>query len=400
MRTARMPVMFPDSRKQVRELEPIDEISGSLKISDNNKLMKTVLQADREEIDKGKLINDAINQGIGSFNPDTMFRDLVNNYQTAEQTYGESLIRLVAEYDPNHIRKNINLPEFRRILRERMRRKAAELADEGLVDGSGAITRKGYDLAAIALYMQELSAVIPKGLEGERLHKRRFHYGDKQDIKPFRKDRYRDIALKSSVKRALRRGHSRLAVDDLAVFQRKARGRIHIIYAIDASGSMKGKKIGVAKRAGVALAYAAIQEKDNVGLIIFGSEVKAIVQPSQDFAAIVRELSQARAGRQTDFVEMLEKAVELFPRDQATKHLVVLSDALPTIGEQPEQETMRAAGMARAANITISIIGMSLDSRGEALARRIVEIGQGRLYLCKDSAALDAIILEDYYSVR
>ncbi|MBI4149525.1 VWA domain-containing protein [Candidatus Woesearchaeota archaeon] len=392
--------MPPDLKQIAREWEPIDEISGSLKISDNNKLMKTVMQSEQDEIEKGKLINDAINQGIGSFNPDTMFRDLVNSYQTAQQTYGESLIRLIAEYDPSHIRKNINLPEFRRILRERMRRKVQEMADDGLLDGSGMITKKGYDLAGIALYMQEIDAIIPKGVAGERLHKQQFHYGDKQDTKPFRGERYRDIALKSSIKRAIRRGHFQISTGDLEVFQRKAKGRIHIIYAIDASGSMKGKKIEQAKRAGIALAYAAIQEKDNVGLIIFGSGVKAVVQPSHDFAAIVKELVQARAGRQTDFVEMLEKAIELFPRDHATKHLIVLSDALPTIGEQPEQETVHAAGMGRAAQITISIIGMNLDQRGTALAKRIVEIGQGRLYLCRDNAELDAIILEDYYSVR
>ena len=33
---------------------------------------------------------------------------------------------------------------------------------------------------------------------------------------------------------------------------------------------MKGPKIGACKRAGIALAYKAIEEKDKVGLIVFG----------------------------------------------------------------------------------------------------------------------------------
>jgi hypothetical protein len=73
-----------------------------------------------------------------------------------------------------------------------------------------------------------------------------------------------------------------------------------------------------------------------------------------------------------------------------------LTDALPTEGKNPEEETLRAVSLARDQKITISLIGMNLDKKGLALAKRVVEVGQGRLFLAKDAQELDSIILEDY----
>ena len=47
----------------------------------------------------------------------------------------------------------------------------------------------------------------------------------------------------------------------------------------------------------------------------------------------------------------------------------------------------------------ISIIGVNLDKKGEKLAKKIVELGRGKLYIVKDAKNVDKIILEDYYSI-
>ena len=83
-----------------------------------------------------------------------------------------------------------------------------------------------------------------------------------------------------------------------------------------------------------------------------------------------------------------------------TKHLILLTDALPTKGLIPENETLKSVGNARSENITISLIGINLDHKGVELAKKIVEIGQGRLYTVKDVEEIDKIILEDYQSVK
>src|SRR3989338_5353069 len=146
---------------------------------------------------------------------------------------------------------------------------------------------------------------------------------------------------------------------------------------------MKGRKIDACKKAGIALAYKAINEKDKVGLIVFGSEVKETIQPTSDFNLLLKEITRIMASKETDIVSTLQKAIELFPGDKITKHLILITDALPTKGDEPEKSTLEEASIARSKGITISVIGIDLDEKGKKLAEKIVEIGEGRLYAVK-----------------
>ena len=111
------------------------------------------------------------------------------------------------------------------------------------------------------------------------------------------------------------------------------------------------------------------------------------------------EIAKIRASKQTDLVATLKKAIELFPSGNITKHLILITDALPTIGKQPEEETLKEASMARNQGITISLIGINLNENGKKLAEKIAEIGQGKLYIIKDIESIDKVVLEDYYSI-
>ena len=81
-------------------------------------------------------------------------------------------------------------------------------------------------------------------------------------------------------------------------------------------------------------------------------------------------------------------------------HLIILTDALPTVGKKPEEETLEAVSLARASGITVSILGIKLDEKGETLAKQITSMGDGRLYVVKNLENVDKIVLEDYYSVK
>ncbi|MBW3014697.1 VWA domain-containing protein, partial [Candidatus Woesearchaeota archaeon] len=212
--------------------------------------------------------------------------------------------------------------------------------------------------------------------------------------------RYKDIELRKSLKTAIKRKHQKIAPEDLKTSQRQSRGAVNVIYGIDASASMKGDKIATCKKAGVALAYKAIHDKDKVGLIVFGKDVKDFVEPTDDFGFLLNKITRVKASRQTDFIELIKKSIELFPAGDVTNHLVILTDALPTVGKAPEEETLEAVSAARAAGITISVIGIKLDEKGEAFAKQIADLGEGRFYVVRDLKRLDKLVLEDYYSVR
>lgn len=378
--------------------EEIDELSGKLASNpDEQRLMRSVLENEERVVEDGKVITEAINQGVGSFTPDLIFQNLVQSYQNAKRLYGETMIRGLTEYSPDYIQKNIAIPEFREGLLQRIEENIEGMKERGLLDQHGFITERGMRLASLILYTEELDSLVSKGL-GRKELKERDIYGDKEEVVPFSRHRFRfkDISLKRSVKTAIRRGHAVLQSRDLKAYQRSHKGRIQVIYAMDSSGSMRGDKIRMAKRAGIALSFKAIEERNEVGLIVFTSRIEKALPPGRDFRAILSELTRIRAGMETDLAKTILKSTELFSKERGTKHLLILTDAVPTKGKDPRRETLEAASAARDHGVTISIVGISLDKEGERLAREVVEIGEGRLYKVKSVENLDAVILEDY----
>ena len=392
-------MIYFDKQQQIHEKEEIEELTGKLSFQKvEKKLMHSVLENDKETIEKGKLIRDCINQGLNSFTPDLVYQQLVKNYSMAKHIFGPSLLKLATGYNSDYIKKNINIPEFQKELRFRIEKNIERLKEQGLLEKDNEISEKGIELASLVIYFEELDKIMPKGILGQKIYKKASIYGSKEDVRNYKKDdRYKDIAIKKSAKLAIRRGHGKLQEKDLMVYERQSRGQSYIVYAMDASGSMKGAKIDACKRAGIALAYKAIDEKDKVGLIVFGSEIKTLVEPTQDFSFLIKSITSARASKETDLVATLKKSIELFPNENITKHLILITDALPTIGKEPEKETLQECSIARNKGITISLIGINLNEKGRKLAEKIVELGKGRLYIVKNIENIDKIVLEDYY---
>jgi len=394
-------VITGSEKPEIKEFSKAEETNGKLAFQQlEDKFMHSVLENDKKTIDDGKLISDAINQGMSSFAPDLMFEQLVKNYTMAKQIYGESIIRLVSGYEPDYVKKNVGIPEFQKELKEKIQEKIEGLKEEGFLEKDYSLSEKGIELASLVLYFEELDKIVPKDVIGEKISKKPFIYGEKEGSRLYKKgDRYRDIAIKKSVKLAIRRGHKGFDNKDLQVFERHSKGQTYVIYALDASGSMKGKKLEACKKAGIALAYKAINEKDKVGLIVFGSEVKEVIEPTSDFTRLLKEITKIRASKETEIVSTLQKAIELFPSGNITKHLILLTDALPTKGDKPEKSTLEEASIARSKGITISLIGINLDEKGKEFAQKIVEIGEGRLYVARNLEEVDKIVLEDYYNL-
>ncbi|MBS3136735.1 VWA domain-containing protein [Candidatus Woesearchaeota archaeon] len=375
------------------------DISSESSADDEDRLLHSVVQGEEDAIDDGKLVNESFNQGISSFNPDIMFENIVNNYSMAKKVYGGALIRLLSGYSQNYIERNINIPEFKKELKKKISDKVEELKDSGILNKDKTVSEKGIKLASLVLYVEEIDKLLPKGIAGEKPHRKLSHYGEASSSRKYRRgDRYRDISIKESTKLAIRRGHANMLESDLMTHERQSKGQLQVIYAMDASGSMKGRKVEMCKKAGIALAYMGITQKDKIGLITFGSEIKEEIAPTSDFMMLIKAIARVTAAKQTDFKAMLHKAFELFGPGNYTKHLIVLTDAMPTVGNDPEAESLEEIAMIRSAGITVSFIGIGLEKKAKAFAEKAVEAGEGKLYLVKDAENLDAIVLEDYYS--
>ena len=128
-------MIYFDSPQHVDEKDDIEELKGSLSTQKaEDKLMRSVLENDKETIEKGKLISDSINQGLQSFTPELMYQQLVKNYSMANHIYGPSLLKLATGYHSDYIKKNSNIPEFRKELKFRIEKNIEKLKDEGFLD--------------------------------------------------------------------------------------------------------------------------------------------------------------------------------------------------------------------------------------------------------------------------
>lgn len=386
-------------RSKVKEFSEAEELQGSLAHSESlDKLMRSVLENDRELIDDGKVLSEGINHGLQSFTPDLLFEQLTTNYKQAEKLYGERFIRELSGYDPSYVERNVRIPEFKRELKERLQRSVKSLQDEGLLDEQGLMTDEGLLVACIAMTAEELERMNRKGVLGERTNKANALEGERSDYDNYHSHhRYRDVALKASIKRTLRRGAAELRKEDLVVHKKESKERATIIYAIDASGSMKGEKLAAAKRAGIALAYKATSKNDAVGCVIFGKEVVKSLPPTKAFLPLVKMMTSARAARETDIAATIGQATTLFGRSNGVRHLVILTDGLQTVGKDPVAHVLEAASKAAGERITISVVGLGLDEEGESLSKKIVDIGKGSLYLVRDYEDIDLLLIEDYY---
>lgn len=385
-------------QRQATPTDRIEELSGKLSSDfSDEKLMHSVLEADKDVIDDGRLIADSINQGVGTFTPDMIYQSMVKNYHLAEQIYGESIIRELSGYDAKYVKENVHIPEFKRELQKKLQERVDELKEKGLVEKDGSVSEKGMELASLVLYVDELDHIVPKGIFGNKVHKKGATYGDKEDVVEYRNQRFRDMAIRDSIRLAIKRGHSEVEREDLRAFEIRSKGQIYLVYALDASGSMKGKKLEQCKKAGIALAFKAVEERDKVGLVVFGERVKQKVEPTLDFVRLLKAITGVTASNETNISETITEAISLFPSEHVSKHLMIITDALPTKGRRPEESTMEAVSMARARGITTSIIGIKLDAKGERIAKRIAAMGDGRLYKVADLEQVDKIVLEDYY---
>ena len=369
---------------------PFGDIDGDL--------MGSILDGAGEKTDDARLVEEAVNQNVGSFTPD-IFMENIKSFQNAKRLYGDRLLRLLSGFDSDYLEQNLGIPEFRKELFEKIRERVQRLKSQGLIERDGTISEKGESLAMVIAYVEELDRLAPKGLQGDVVRKNVQHYGDRDDSRPYKfGDRFRDINIRDSVRVASRRKHESLGVDDLMVSPRRSKGSVVVVFGLDASASMRGEKLLMGKRAGIALAYKAIKSRDEVGVVVFSHKVREVVYSTRDIGEVLTALSGAHAMRETDYTVLFDKWSEVFPKKRGlTKHLVILTDALPTAGEEPERATIAKASELVNQGVTISLIGINLDAEGESFGKKIADVGGGRFYLVKNTKEIDAVVLQDYY---
>ncbi|MEM0230807.1 MAG: VWA domain-containing protein [Candidatus Woesearchaeota archaeon] len=385
-----------DSSFNFSDGKRIEELSGSVGRNGSKGLMHSVLENDVEIVKSAKVLSTSINYRI-PLNAESIFEEIVKDYKMAKNIYGKTFIREVSGFSEEYVEKNIRIPEFRSVLKKRIEDRLKLLESEGLIE-NGEPTERGIELAAYISYFEEIDSASKRGILGRKAQVRKSSEGFRAERAAYRKNRYKDLDIAGSAVRAIRRGHTSIMPEDLAISEREKKSSLKVVYALDASGSMSGEKIEQCKKAGIALAYKAILEGDSVGVVVFGKDVRLSLSPLRDFREILIRISAIRPYGETDIALGISEAAELLSKDDGSaRHIILISDAVPTRGISPEEDAKRAASSAASSGITISIVGIRLDATAEKLARELAGIGRGRFFRVRELAGIDRIVLEDYY---
>ena len=383
-----------DEQVSVEHDDPIEELSGSLdRNPDEDKLLHTIMENDDQTIKDGRLLEEAANVGLGNFTPDLMYEKFVKNYEEVAELYGETIVRELSGYEPSALSRNIRIPEFRKVLKDELARRMKRLQEEGLLDANYGVTDRGFLLSAMVLIKDELDHLLAAGFGSHEEQEKR---EEKSGETTTQRRRYKDLDLRKTFKILARRGHEGFRTEDMRFHDVASDGKLSLVYCLDASGSMKGMKLALAKRAGVALAYEAIRNGDDVGLVTFGATIETTIAPSKRFLEFVQALVALRAKRETDIAQAIRSAVPLL--HGKSKHIILLTDALHT--SSASDEVLAAAQEASDAGVTISIIGIALDKEGEELSQKVVDISEGRFFHVQNVQELDLLILEDYARLK
>ncbi len=166
---------------------------------------------------------------------------------------------------------------------------------------------------------------------------------------------------------------------------------VTLLLVVDASGSMAGTKMEMARRAAFAAAET-LAPVDRFGLLAFTDEPRWAVAPGPagDGERILRSLRELSAEGGTDLLPALKEARRALRREEtAVRHVIVLSDGVtPPFGLHDIVDGMVEEG------VTLSTVGIGADYDARLLGSLAVR-GRGRTYAALDPSALPRIVTMD-----
>ncbi len=173
----------------------------------------------------------------------------------------------------------------------------------------------------------------------------------------------------------------------------------NIIFVIDSSGSMSGKKMKQAKEA-VRFVVNHLNEKDKFSLVdfddgvnVFSSEIVAANPENRERA--LRFVDDIDDSGGTNINEALLQALKMVKAGERPNYVLFLTDGLPTVGITDTIEIMRNIGKANDLKTRIFVFGVGYDVNTELLDRISVENRGTSVYV--DEGENLEVAISNYY---
>lgn len=182
----------------------------------------------------------------------------------------------------------------------------------------------------------------------------------------------------ASIRAAASRGADHVTSRDLRQSVRAGETSALVVFAVDASASMRGP-MRTAKGVAIELLKDAYQQRDEVALIAFaGDDADVMLPPTDNVSLAARHLKELPTGDQTPLTAGIETTTEVLSRaDPDTGIVVLVTDGRANaVGERPTAAVRSAATTLAAHNPHVVVVDAGSRSRA-TVTETIVSVTNG-----------------------
>jgi len=179
-----------------------------------------------------------------------------------------------------------------------------------------------------------------------------------------------------------------------------------LIFTVDVSGSMaRENRLGLVKRALAAL-LDELRSDDRVGLVVYGSNGRVLLEPTRDHEAIRRAIERLQPGGSTNVEEGLVLAYrmadrfrnELEEEEGARRPIVrviLCSDGVANVGRTGAGSILERIRQEAGKGVELTTVGFGMGNYNDTLMERLADTGDGRYAYVDDFEEAHRIFVEE-----
>ncbi len=162
-----------------------------------------------------------------------------------------------------------------------------------------------------------------------------------------------------------------------------------LIFTVDVSGSMaREDRLELVKRA-LQLLIDQLDERDRIGLVVYGTNGQVLLEPTGDHEAIRRAIDRLTPDGSTNAEEGLVLAYRLagrYYRRGEINRVILCSDGVANVGRTGPESILRSIGEAARRGIELTTVGFGMGNYNDVLMEQLADRGNGH-YAYVDSLA-------------
>lgn len=153
-----------------------------------------------------------------------------------------------------------------------------------------------------------------------------------------------------------------------------------LIFVVDVSGSMQQEnRLGLVKRS-LELLLDQLQPEDQVGLVVYGSRGRVLLEPTSDKYAIERSIQHLVPNGSTNAEEGLTLAYDLartYRRRGAINRIILCSDGVANVGRTGPESILQRIQSGADQGVELTTIGFGMGNYNDLLMEQLADQGDG-----------------------